>query len=157
MKAPPFLKGRLLRNTENTLTKLKNLLLQNHWTNSTKLCTLHSWVEGIQFYSNKGPCPFPRGDNYKIVKIHWRNSKIFFSRTTGPISTTKLGTMHPWVKGIRVCSNEGPCPFPWGDYYEIANKHWWNSKIFFSRTTGPISTKLGIKHLWVKGIQACSN
>ena len=32
---------------------------------------------------------------------------IFFSRTTGPIST-KLGTKHPWVKGIQVCSNEGP-------------------------------------------------
>ena len=28
--------------------------------------------------------------------------KIFFSRTTGPIST-KLGTMHPWMKGIQVC------------------------------------------------------
>ena len=26
---------------------------------------------------------------------------IFFSRTTGPIST-KLGTKHPWVKGIQV-------------------------------------------------------
>ena len=32
---------------------------------------------------------------------------IFFSRTTGPIST-KLGTKHPWVKMIQVCSNEEP-------------------------------------------------
>ena len=31
----------------------------------------------------------------------------FFSRTTGPIST-KLATVHPWVKGIQVCSNEEP-------------------------------------------------
>ena len=29
--------------------------------------------------------------------------------------------------------------------------------IFFSRTTGPISTKLGTKYPWVKGIQVCSN
>jgi hypothetical protein len=29
--------------------------------------------------------------------------------------------------------------------------------IFFSRTTGPFSTKLGRKHPWVKGIQVCSN
>jgi hypothetical protein len=28
---------------------------------------------------------------------------------------------------------------------------------FFSRTTGPISTKLGRKHLLVKGIQVSSN
>ena len=28
---------------------------------------------------------------------------------------------------------------------------------FFSRSTGPISTKLRTKHPWVKGIQACSN
>ena len=35
----------------------------------------------------------------------------FFSKTTGPIST-KLSTKHPWVKGIPVCSNEVPRPFP---------------------------------------------
>ena len=44
---------------------------------------------------------------------------IIFSRTTGSIST-KLGTKHPWVKGIQVCSNEGPHPFPREDNYEIA-------------------------------------
>jgi hypothetical protein len=30
----------------------------------------------------------------------------FFSRTAGPI-LTRLGTNHPWVKGIQVCSKEG--------------------------------------------------
>ena len=44
---------------------------------------------------------------------------ISFPRTTGPIST-KLGTKLPWVKGIQVCSNEGPVLFPTGDNYEIA-------------------------------------
>ena len=28
--------------------------------------------------------------------------------------------MHPWVNGIKICLNEGPRPFPWGDRYEIA-------------------------------------
>ena len=40
----------------------------------------------------------------------------------GPIST-KLGAMHPWVKGFQVCSNEGPHPFPRGDNKEIAKLH----------------------------------
>jgi hypothetical protein len=30
-------------------------------------------------------------------------------------------------------------------------------KIFFSRTSSPISIKLGINHTWVKGILNCSN
>ena len=44
---------------------------------------------------------------------------IFFSRTTELIST-KLGTKHPWVKGIQVCSNEKARSFPRGDNYEIS-------------------------------------
>ena len=32
--------------------------------------------------------------------------------------STKLGKKYPWVKGIQVCSNEGPCPFPTGDNIE---------------------------------------
>ena len=36
-----------------------------------------------------------------------------------------------------------PCSLPMGDNYGIAKIHWWNLKIYFSRTTGPISTKLG--------------
>ena len=48
--------------------------------------------------------------------------KIFYSRTTGQISI-KLGTKHPWVKGILVCAKDGPHPLPWGDNYEIAKIH----------------------------------
>ena len=117
----------------------------------TKLGTKYPWVKGIQVCSNEGPHSSPRGDNNEIAKIHWRNSKIFFFRTNEPIST-KLGTKHPWVKGTQVCSNEGPRPFPRGDNYEIVKIHWRNLKIFFSRTTKPISNKLGTKHPWVKGI-----
>ena len=86
---------------------------------STKLDTKHPWVMGIQVCSNEGPRPFPTGDNYEIAEIHRRNLKFFFSRTTGPISN-KLGTKHPWVMGIQVCSNEGPNPFPRGYNSKIA-------------------------------------
>ena len=44
---------------------------------------------------------------------------MFFSRTTWPLST-KLVTLHPWVKGIQVWLNEGPNPFPRRDYYKIS-------------------------------------
>ena len=44
-----------------------------------------------------------REDNYKIAKMHWKTLKIYFSRTTDPIST-RLNTEHPWV----LCLNEGP-------------------------------------------------
>ena len=52
---------------------------------------------------------------------------------------------------------KGPRPFPRGDKKEIAKIHWWNFKIFFSRTIEPISTQLGTKHPLVKGIQVFTN
>ena len=50
------------------------------------------------------------GNNKNTLKTL---KKIFFSLTTELIST-KLGTKHPWVKGIQVCTNELPRPFPRG-------------------------------------------
>lgn len=41
-------------------------------------------------------------------------SHFIFFRATMPIST-KLSTMHPWVKGVQVCLNKGPHPFERGD------------------------------------------
>ena len=82
---------------------------------------MHPWVKETQVCWNKGFCPFQWGDNYEIAKIHWRNKKkIFFSLTTGPISS-KLGAMHPWVKATPVCSNDGSYLFPRGDNLEIAS------------------------------------
>ena len=95
---------------------------------STKLGTKHPLVKGIRICLNEGTRPFPRGDNCEIVRMHCWNLKIFFSRTTQVIST-KLGTKHPWVKGIQVCSNEGPRPSPRGDTYEIVKIHGRNLKI----------------------------
>ena len=71
----------------------------------------------------------------------------FFSRTTGPI-LTKLSPKHSRVMGIQVCSNEGRHPFLRGDNKEIAKIYWRTLKIFFLRTTRPISTKFGTEHPW---------
>ena len=45
-RAPPFSEGRLLQNSKNTLTKLKNLLLQNHLSNFNQTCNNASLDEG---------------------------------------------------------------------------------------------------------------
>jgi hypothetical protein len=61
------------------------------------------------------------------------------------------------VKGIQICTNKGPGPLQRGDNHKNAKIGWGHLKIF-SRTTGPISTKLGRKHPWIlKGIQNCTN
>ena len=86
-----------------------HLLLQNHWAIFNQTCTKYPWVKGIQVCSNEGQRPSQRRDNYEITKINWQLLKIFFSRTTGPIST-KLGTKYPWLKGFQVSSNGGPRP-----------------------------------------------
>ena len=76
-----------------------------------------------------------------------------FSRTTWPISI-KLVTNHPWLKGILDYSKKGSRPIPRGDDYEIVKMNWQNLliKVFFSRTTRPISAKLSKKHPWVKSL-----
>ena len=107
-------------------------------------------MKGIQDCLNEGLRPSQRGDNWEIIKINWQHLKIFFSRTTGPIST-KLIAKHPWIMGIQICSNEVPRPFPRIDDNEIAKLHWWKLTIF--RTTGPIWTKLDRKFPWVKRSQ----
>ena len=67
-----------------------------------------TWFNFVQM---KGLVLFSRGYNYEIAKIHWRNLKILFSRTSRPISTTcKLCTKHALVMRTQVCSNDGPPP-----------------------------------------------
>jgi hypothetical protein len=72
-------------------------------------------VKGIQVYSNKGPGPLQREIKSQKCKNGVGSFIIFFSRTTGPI-LTRLGTNQPWREGIQVCSKEGNCPSPRGDY-----------------------------------------
>jgi hypothetical protein len=61
--------------------------------NPIKLFTNYSWVKGIQVCSNKRPGPLQRGDNKKKCKNGVGSFEIFFSRTTGPIST-RVSTNH---------------------------------------------------------------
>jgi hypothetical protein len=60
------------------------------------------------------------------------------------------------VKGIQVCTNKGSGPLKRGDNHRNVKIGWGHLKIFSSLTTGPILTRLGTNHLWVKGIKVCS-
>ena len=60
--------------------------------------------------------------NLCVVRRRCRKLFIFFSRTTGPVST-KLETTYSWVKRIQISSNEWSHPFPRGDNYEKAKIH----------------------------------
>ena len=79
----PFPRGDNNEIANNTLSNLKNLLLQNHWTNFNKTWHNASLGEGpgIQDCSTEGLRPFPRGDNNEIAKIHCRRRilKIFYT------------------------------------------------------------------------------
>jgi hypothetical protein len=61
------------------------------------------------------------------------------------------------VKGIQVCSNKGPDPLLRGDNHKNIKMGRGHLKIFFSRTNGPILTRLGINHSCAEGIQVFSN
>ena len=75
-----------------------------------------------------------------------RKPFIFSSSSPEPLEiSTRLGTKHPWVKGIQFYSGEGPSPISKGDNSDIVKIHRRLLK-FFSRTTGPKSTKLATKH-----------
>jgi hypothetical protein len=120
----------------------------------TRLGTNHPWLEGIQVSTNEGDKTSPRGDNSERVKIHLNFLKIFSSKTSIQ-NSIKLGTNYPWMKGNQVCSNKGPAPLQRGDKHKNVKIGCDHLKIF-SRTTGPILTRLGTNHLWVEGIQHCN-
>ena len=67
-------------------------------------------------------------------------SKLFtLSSSSSESISTKLGTKHPWVKGIQVCLNKGSIHFPRGENNKIREIHRRNFNMFFSRTIGPTS------------------
>jgi hypothetical protein len=51
------------------------------------------------------------------------------------------------VKEIKICSNKGPGPLLRGDNHKNVKLGWGHLKIF-SRTSGPILTRLGTNHPW---------
>ena len=74
---------------------------------------------GFKFVKFKETALFQGGIFTKYRKHVDGNFKIFFSRTTGTIST-KFGKKHSWMKKIIFCLDEEPSPFPRGDNYEKA-------------------------------------
>ena len=80
-------------------------------------------------------------------------SDVFFSETPCQIKA-KFYMESPWVGGMKVCS------LHLGHTTKMAAMPIYGknpSKIFFSRTGRPISTKLGVQHRGILPIIACSN
>ena len=80
-----------------------------------------------------------RTPSYVVVRTSSTISNIFFSETACPIKT-KFYVESPWVGGTKVCSRH------LGHMTKMAATPIYDkkpSKIFFSRTGRPISTKLG--------------
>ena len=87
-----------------------HLLLKNQWANFNQTSLKASFGNGDSSFLNERSRPFSRGYIYQIAKIHWQNLKIFFSRTTKPIST-KLGTSILWWWGLKCVQIKGHTPF----------------------------------------------
>jgi hypothetical protein len=103
MKGIALLQGEIIAN----VLKYTDFLISFSRTsqrNSFKLGTNYVWVKGIQFCTNKGPGPLQRRDNRKNVKMGWGHLKIFFSRTTVPISTIHGG------RGFKFAQTKGIAP-----------------------------------------------
>ena len=71
---------------------------------STKLGTKYHLIKSAQVCLNSGPVPYHKKEieniHVPVVKIDCEVFKIFFFRTTEPV-LTKVGTMHPLVKGLQ--------------------------------------------------------
>ena len=95
--------------------KLKNILLNNHLASFNQTWNKVSLGDGHSSLFRWRAAPFYRVEKYEIAKIYWQNLWNTIS--------TKLGTKNYWVKGIQVCSNNGPRPVPRWDKNEIAKIH----------------------------------
>ena len=111
----------------------------------------HIWdtaLKMIQVCSNERSFPLSKGDNSFILNIHWRHALTI---------STKLGTEHPWVKGIKNLENEDFALLPRGGNSNKLKIYWKLVENIFSRTAGPISIIRATKYSWVKGIQFIFN
>ena len=77
-----------------------------------------------------------------MVNTYWR----LLTKSTASV-LIKFGTEPPGGKEIV---------FPLVDNSDVVKKYWWLAKIFFSRSTEPISTKFAAKSYGVKEIPVCS-
>jgi hypothetical protein len=68
------------------------------------------------------------------------------------LSSSNFNPLYPVMTGIHIYSNEGP-DLQRGDNHKNIRIGWGHFKIFFSRTTGPILTRLRRNHHWVEDRQ----
>ena len=115
---------------------LAHLSWKNHRANFNQTWQKASLGKGDSNFSNEEPCPFPRGDK-EIPKIHWRPLKNHRANFNQTWHLASLGDEDSSLFKWRAT------PFSKGDNNEIVKIHWQTLKIFFLRTTGPISIKLG--------------
>ena len=94
--------------------------------------------------------PLEKGVTLHLRKFHSLKDFLPSSFEIGPVVQNSSREFQ--VSG----ADNSLLDFQKGDNYEKVKIHLQNLKIF-SRTTGPISTKLGTKHPLVKGIQVYSN
>jgi hypothetical protein len=92
-------------------------------------------VKGIKVYSSEGRHLSLRRDNGERVKLHKNYLQIFFSRTSGPISTRLDTNCTSGVGDIKVCENEGQRLSIWGDNSKRAKMHKIYLTIFFPRSS----------------------
>ena len=128
------------RPSSSVLNNFKHLLLQNRLPDQSQiLCFLahlsHRLKGELIGYSWSGVRPSSVG-----VRRRRSISNIFFSKTACPIKA-KFYVEPPWVGGTKVCSRH------LGHMTKMAATPIYGknpSKIFSSRTSGPIFTKLGM-------------
>ena len=78
----------------------KTLLLQSHSSNFNQTWYKASLGKGESSLFKWRARRFPREYNYEIANIHWRNLKIFFSRTARLVYT-KNGTSRLGWRGFK--------------------------------------------------------
>ena len=111
--------------------KFKIFFSRTTWPISTKLGTEHCLVKGIQVCSKEGSRPFPRGDNYEIVKIHWQNLKTSSPEPLSKFQPNLAQSILGW-RGFKFIQMKGFRFFKRGDNNEMMKIHCRNLKKNFS-------------------------
>ena len=76
-------------------------------------------MKGIQVGSNEGLCPFPKGDNYKIAKLHLQILKCSSSEPLGQFQPNLAKSIFG-LSGFEFVQMERPHLFKLGNKNKIA-------------------------------------
>ena len=93
-----------------TTTDERNIGCKSKYCQAKTFVDNHLIFLSQKYFRCKTSATYPNDKEFDSFLAHLSRRLIFVSRTTGPIST-KLGTKHPWVEGMQVCSNEGPVAY----------------------------------------------